>query len=50
MNDIEKIKESKDTEKGKITFKARSRLMILLGEQLITDEVAAVSELAKNST
>ena len=30
-------------------FTARARLMLLLGEQLITDEVAAVSELVKNS-
>ena len=36
-------------EKGKQTFNARARLMILLGEQLITDEVVAVSELIKNS-
>ena len=38
-----------EDEEKKITFKARSRLMLLLGEQLITDEVAAVSELVKNS-
>ncbi len=30
-------------------FTARARLMVLLGEQLITDEVAAVSELIKNA-
>ncbi len=30
-------------------FTARARLMIQLGDQLITDEVAAVSELVKNS-
>jgi signal transduction histidine kinase len=36
-------------ETGTATFKARARLMLILGEQLITDEVAAVSELVKNS-
>lgn len=41
--------DAKEDEEEKITFKARSRLMLLLGEQLITDEVAAVSELVKNS-
>lgn len=30
-------------------FKAKARLMLLLGDQLITNEVAAVSELIKNS-
>ncbi|WP_299291784.1 sensor histidine kinase [Nitrosopumilus sp.] len=35
--------------KGKAVFKARSRLMTLLGEQLITDELAALSELIKNA-
>ena len=35
--------------KGKQTFHARARLMALLGEQLITDEVVAVAELIKNS-
>ncbi len=30
-------------------FTARARLMIQLGDQLITDEVAAISELVKNS-
>ena len=30
-------------------FKARARLLLLLGEQLITDEVTAVFELIKNS-
>ncbi len=34
---------------GQAKIMARSRLMILLGEQLITDEIAAVSELVKNS-
>lgn len=34
---------------GEDYIKARSRLMLLLGEQLITDEVAAVSEIVKNS-
>ena len=35
--------------KGQTRVAARARLMLLLGEQLITDEVAAVSELVKNS-
>jgi len=35
--------------KGQSKMVARARLMILLGEQLITDEVAAVSELVKNA-
>jgi len=34
---------------GHASFVARARLMLLLGEQLITDEVAAVAELIKNS-
>jgi len=34
---------------GTSSFKARSRLMFLLGEQLITDEIAALSELIKNA-
>jgi signal transduction histidine kinase len=34
---------------GQAHVAARARLMLLLGEQLITDEVAAVSELVKNS-
>ena len=34
---------------GTAPFRARARLMILLGEQLITDEVTAVFELIKNS-
>jgi len=34
---------------GEARVKARSRLMLLLGEQLITDEVAAMSELVKNA-
>lgn len=34
---------------GKASFKARSRIMLLLGEQLITDETAAISELIKNA-
>lgn len=36
-------------EQGRSPFKARARLLLLLGEQLITDEVAAVFELVKNS-
>jgi len=36
-------------EKGQGHIAARPRLMLLLGEQLITDEVAAVSELVKNA-
>lgn len=36
-------------EKGKAHVAARARLMLLLGDQLITDEVAAVSELVKNA-
>lgn len=36
-------------DKGLSKITARARLMLLLGEQLITDEVAAVSELVKNS-
>jgi len=34
---------------GQAHVEARARLMLLLGEQLITDEIAAVSELLKNS-
>jgi signal transduction histidine kinase len=34
---------------GQAHVAARARLMLLLGEQLITDEIAAVSELVKNS-
>ena len=34
---------------GQSHVTARARLMSLLGEQLITDEVAAVSELLKNA-
>ena len=34
---------------GKSSFKVRSRVMVLLGEQLITDEIAALSELIKNA-
>ncbi len=34
---------------GKAKFTARARILSLLGEQLITDEVAAISELIKNS-
>ena len=34
---------------GEAHVAARARLMLLLGEQLITDEIAAVSELVKNS-
>ncbi len=38
------------TEKsGLAHIAARARIMLLLGEQLITDEIAAVSELVKNS-
>src|SRR6266550_7114798 len=36
-------------DRGESKFVARARLMLLLGEQLITDEVAAVYELIKNS-
>ena len=35
--------------KGEAHVAARARLMIQLGEQLISDEIAAVSELVKNS-
>jgi len=45
-------KETKnDDEKpeGEAHFKTRSRIVLLLGEELITDEVAAISELIKNS-
>lgn len=35
--------------KGESHIATRARLMLLLGEQLITDEIAAVSELVKNS-
>jgi len=35
--------------KGEAHVTARARLMLLLGEQLITDEVAAISELVKNA-
>jgi len=38
-----------DETSGEQSFTARARIMILLGEQLITDEVAAVSELIKNA-
>jgi signal transduction histidine kinase len=34
---------------GQAKIVARARLMMLLGEQLITDEIAAISELAKNA-
>jgi signal transduction histidine kinase len=34
---------------GSAPFKAKARLMLILGEQLITDEVAALFELIKNS-
>lgn len=37
------------TKKGQAKIVARARLMQLLGEQLITDEVAAISELVKNA-
>jgi signal transduction histidine kinase len=37
------------SKKGQARVAARARLMLLLGEQLITDEVAAVSELVKNA-
>jgi signal transduction histidine kinase len=36
-------------QKGKAPVVARARLMVLLGDQLITDEVAAISELVKNA-
>jgi len=36
-------------EKGSAVFKPRARLLSLLGEQLITDEVIAVVELVKNA-
>ena len=39
----------KVVKKGKARVAVRARLMLLLGEQLITDEVAAVSELVKNA-
>ncbi len=39
----------KRANKGQAHIVARARLMLLLGEQLITDEIAAVSELVKNS-
>ena len=35
--------------KGEARIAVRSRVMTLLGEQLITDEVAAISELVKNA-
>ncbi len=35
--------------KGQARVATRARLMLLLGEQLITDEVAAVLELVKNA-
>ncbi len=35
--------------KGQAKIAVRSRVMTLLGEQLITDEVAAISELVKNA-
>ena len=38
-----------DLKSGKAYMTARARVLLLLGEQLITDEVAAVSELVKNS-
>jgi signal transduction histidine kinase len=38
-----------EIKKGQARVAARARLMLLLGEQLITDEVAAVSELVKNA-
>ena len=36
-------------EKGSSVFKPRARLLSLLGEQLITNEVIAVVELVKNA-
>src|SRR5438132_149560 len=36
-------------EKGVQPFKVRARIMLILGEQLIRDEVAAVYELVKNA-
>lgn len=38
-----------EKETGQANFAARARLIIHLGNQLITDEVAAISELIKNS-
>lgn len=38
-----------EKQRGEAPFAARARLMLLLGEQLITDEVAALAELIKNS-
>jgi signal transduction histidine kinase len=35
--------------RGRAHIEARARLMLLLGEQLITDEIAAISELVKNA-
>lgn len=37
------------TRKGESPFRPRARLLVLLGEQLITNEVIAVVELVKNS-
>src|SRR5438132_12376955 len=34
---------------GKIAFRPRARLLKLIGEELISDEVVAVSELVKNA-
>lgn len=41
--------EASTAQEGAQPFKARARIMLLLGEQLIRDEVAAVFELVKNS-
>lgn len=37
------------TEKKEITFNTSARIMVLLGQQLITDEITAISEIIKNS-
>lgn len=39
----------KDTERGSAVFKPKARLLSLLGDQLITNEIVAVVELIKNS-
>ena len=36
-------------EQGRMVFRPRARILRLLGEELISDEIIAVSELVKNA-
>src|SRR5437763_2799404 len=40
---------STNPKNGSIAFRPRARLLKLIGEELISDEVVAISELVKNS-